>query len=70
MPDTSGDLVTTTGEVIGHHNGIHNFTVGQRKGLGMATGSPLYVIGINGADRKVVVGSNEELTSKILKPTV
>jgi tRNA-specific 2-thiouridylase len=67
MPDTSGDLVTTTGAVIGHHNGIHNFTVGQRKGLGMATGSPLYVIGINGADRKVVVGSNEELTSKILK---
>ncbi|MGA7706818.1 MAG: tRNA 2-thiouridine(34) synthase MnmA, partial [Acidobacteriaceae bacterium] len=57
MPDTSGDLVTTTGEVVGHHEGIHNFTVGQRKGLGVATGSPLYVIGINGADRKVVVGS-------------
>ncbi|HTU51561.1 MAG TPA: tRNA 2-thiouridine(34) synthase MnmA [Acidobacteriaceae bacterium] len=67
MPDTSGDLVTTTGEVVGHHEGIHNFTVGQRKGLGVATGSPLYVIGINGADRKVVVGSNEELTSKTLR---
>ncbi len=67
MPDTSGDLVTTTGEVVGHHEGIHNFTVGQRKGLGMATGSPLYVIGINGADRKVVVGSNRELTSKTLR---
>jgi tRNA-specific 2-thiouridylase len=67
MPDTSGDLVTTTGEVVGHHEGIHNFTVGQRKGLGVATGSPLYVIGINGADRKVVVGSNDELTSKTLR---
>ncbi|MFZ0517700.1 MAG: tRNA 2-thiouridine(34) synthase MnmA [Acidobacteriaceae bacterium] len=67
MPDTSGDLVTTTGEVVGHHEGIHNFTVGQRKGLGVATGSPLYVIGINGADRKVVVGSNEELASRTLR---
>ena len=67
MPDTSGDLVTTSGEVVGHHDGIHNFTVGQRKRLGIATGSPLYVIGINGADRKVVVGSSDELTSKILR---
>lgn len=67
MPDTSGDLVTTTGEVVGHHEGIHNFTVGQRKGLGVASGSPLYVIGINGADRKVVVGSSEQLTSKTLR---
>ena len=67
MPDTSGDLVTTAGEVVGHHEGIHNFTVGQRKGLGMATGSALYVIGINGADRKIVVGSSEDLTSKTLR---
>lgn len=67
MPDTSGELVTTTGEVVGHHDGIHNFTVGQRKGLGVATGSPLYVIGINGADRKVVVGGSADLTSKTLR---
>jgi tRNA-specific 2-thiouridylase len=67
MPDTSGELVTTTGEVVGHHEGIHNFTVGQRKGLGVATGSPLYVIGINGADRKVVVGGSADLTSEILR---
>jgi len=59
--------VTTSGEVVGQHQGIHNFTVGQRKGLGVATGSPLYVIGINGADRKVVVGSSEELVSKSLR---
>jgi len=42
--------------VIGEHHGIHNFTVGQRKGLGVATGNPLYVLQINGAERKVVVG--------------
>ena len=40
MPDTSGELVTTTGEVIGHHEGIHNFTVGQRKGLGVSQHQP------------------------------
>ena len=38
--------MTTSGEVVGKHNGIHNFTVGQRKGLGVATGSPLYVLEI------------------------
>src|SRR5690242_20307601 len=67
LPDTSGDLVTTTGEVIGEHQGIHNFTVGQRKGLGIATGNPLYVLQINGAERKVVVGGGDELMSKTLR---
>src|SRR6267143_420925 len=63
LPDTAGELVTANGEVIGEHSGIHNFTVGQRKGLGVATGSPLYVIQINGADKQVVVGSAENLYS-------
>jgi tRNA-specific 2-thiouridylase len=67
LPDTSGELVTTSGEVIGTHEGIHNFTVGQRKGLGVATGSPLYVIQIKGDARQVVVGSGEELYSKTLR---
>jgi tRNA-specific 2-thiouridylase len=66
LPDTSGTLVTTNGEVIGTHTGIHNFTVGQRKGLGVATGSPLYVLEINGNKRQVVVGGGEELYSKSL----
>src|SRR5215467_8472894 len=66
LPDNSGDLVTTDGEVIGHHQGIHNFTVGQRKGLGVATGSPLYVIQIKGDSRQVVVGDDENLYSKTL----
>src|SRR5437870_7486840 len=65
--DTSGELVTTDGAVIGHHQGIHNFTVGQRKGLGVATGSPLYVININGAEGKVTVGASEDLYSETLR---
>jgi tRNA-specific 2-thiouridylase len=59
--------VTTDGEVIGEHNGIHNFTVGQRKGLGIATGSPLYVIQIKGDQRQVVVGNQEDLYSRTLR---
>src|SRR5215467_583694 len=66
LPDTAGELVTTSGEVIGEHAGIHNFTVGQRKGLGVATGSPLYVININGAKGQVTVGGNENLLSRKL----
>ena len=67
IPDTAGDLVTTTGEVVGAHNGIHNFTVGQRKGLGVSTGTPLYVLEIRGDKRQVVVGRGEELFSRRLR---
>jgi len=67
LPDTSGELVTANGEVMGEHAGIHHFTVGQRKGLGLATGSALYVIQINGADKQVVVGGEEQLYSKTLR---
>src|SRR5205807_1387810 len=63
LPDTAGELVTTDGRVIGEHSGIHNFTVGQRKGLGVATGSPLYVLQIKGDKRQVVVGQQENLYS-------
>ncbi len=67
LPDTSGELVTADGQVIGEHHGIHNFTVGQRKGLGVATGSPLYVIQIKGDSGQVVVGDSEELYSRTLR---
>ena len=66
LPDTSGELVATDGRVVGHHEGVHNFTVGQRKGLGVATGSPLYVININGAEGRVTVGGNDDLLSRTL----
>src|SRR6266542_1917204 len=66
LPDTAGELVTTDGRVIGEHSGIHNFTVGQRKGLGVATGSPLYVLQIKGEARQVIVGEQENLYSRTL----
>jgi tRNA-specific 2-thiouridylase len=66
LPDTAGELVTTSGRVVGEHSGIHNFTVGQRKGLGVSTGSPLYVIQIKGDAHQVVVGSQEDLYSRTL----
>src|SRR5579862_680461 len=67
LPDTAGELVTTDGTVIGEHDGIHKFTVGQRKGLGVATGSPLYVIQIKGDAKQVVVGNSDELYTKLLR---
>lgn len=67
LPDTSGELVSASGEVVGEHKGIHNFTVGQRKGLGVATGSPLYVIQINGERGQVVVGGEEALYSQTMQ---
>ncbi|HYK36323.1 tRNA 2-thiouridine(34) synthase MnmA [Alloacidobacterium sp.] len=67
MPDSSGELVTTSGEVVGHHHGIHNFTVGQRKGLGLSSPTPLYVIQIDNATNKVMVGDESETTIRTLR---
>ena len=61
-----GDIVDLDGRVLGHHDGIIHFTVGQRRGLGVATGSPLYVVRLDAASRRVVVGPREALrTSRI-----
>jgi tRNA-specific 2-thiouridylase len=59
--DTSGDLVTTGGEVVGQHPGIENLTIGQRKGLGVAFGEPRYVVRVEPDTRRVVIGQREEL---------
>ena len=67
MPDLSGELVTEEGEVLGRHSGIHHFTIGQRKGLGVATGTPAYVVEIRGESREVVVGGAEALLSRTLR---
>ena len=64
--EIAGDLVTTDGKVVGEHAGVHNFTVGQRKGLGLATGSPLYVIQIKNDTRQVVIGQDDQLYSRTL----
>ena len=56
-----GSIVDLDGKVLGTHNGIIHFTVGQRRGLGLATGSPLYVIRLDAERRRVVVGPREAL---------
>jgi tRNA-specific 2-thiouridylase len=56
-----GDIVTESGEVLGRHNGIHNFTIGQRKGLGFAAGKPLYVLAIEPEKNRVIVGDDDTL---------
>ena len=59
--DTSGAIVTSDGTVVGHHAGLEAFTVGQRKGLGIALGQPQYVLRLEPDTRRVVIGSNDEL---------
>ncbi len=56
-----GDIVTTSGKVIGRHKGIHHYTIGQRRGLGIAWEHPLYVIAIDAVNNRVIVGSKDEL---------
>jgi tRNA-specific 2-thiouridylase len=59
--DTSGEIVTTDGKVLGRHEGLERFTVGQRKGLGVALGEPRYVVRLERDTRRVVIGRREEL---------
>lgn len=61
LDDMSGRIVTTDGKVIGDHAGYHSYTVGQRRGLGVATGEPLYVIATEPASKTVVVGRGDQL---------
>jgi len=58
---SEGEIVTETGEVIGRHNGVQEFTIGQRKGLGFAVGKPLYVLSIDQKQNRVVVGDDDAL---------
>jgi tRNA-specific 2-thiouridylase len=59
--DTSGEIVTTDGTVVGRHDGLEHFTVGQRKGLGIAFGERRFVVRLEPETRRVVVGTREEL---------
>jgi tRNA-specific 2-thiouridylase len=56
-----GAIVDQAGSVLGHHQGVHRYTVGQRRGLGLGTGEPLYVLGVRADRREVVVGPRAEL---------
>jgi len=61
VPAEDGEIVTTDGEVIGRHAGLHRYTVGQRRGLGVAAGRPLYVVALDRANNRLVVGDDGEL---------
>lgn len=67
--DTAGELVTTDGAVVGEHAGIEGFTVGQRKGLGVALGEPKFVVRIEPDTNRVVLGDREELGRSTLTAT-
>jgi tRNA-uridine 2-sulfurtransferase len=60
-PVGSGEIVTTDGEVIGRHQGLHRYTVGQRRGLGIAVGRSLYVVELDQEKNRLVVGEDGEL---------
>jgi tRNA-specific 2-thiouridylase len=64
VPQSAGELVASSGEVIGRHDGIANFTVGQRKGLGVSSPTPLYVLAIHPDSHRVTVGAEAELASR------
>jgi tRNA-uridine 2-sulfurtransferase len=52
-----GDIVDIDGKVLGKHNGIHHYTIGQRKGIGVAAAEPLYVVKLDPVMNRVVVGN-------------
>ncbi len=60
--DTSGDIVTTDGQVVGQHEGIERFTIGQRKGLGIAFGEPRFVVRIDSETRQIIIGRETDLS--------
>ena len=62
----SGEIVDTAGKILGRHNGVANYTIGQRKGLGIAAENPLYVVKLDIEKRRVIVGSNDETFSESL----
>jgi tRNA-specific 2-thiouridylase len=57
----AGEFVTTEGKVVGKHSGLYNYTVGQRKGLGIALGEPAYVVALQPGTNRVVLGRREDL---------
>src|SRR6202047_2721748 len=61
LSNRGGEIVDEEGTVIGRHQGVHQFTIGQRKGLGFAAGKPYYVLAIDRENNRVVVGDDESL---------
>lgn len=64
-----GEIVDSSGAILGRHRGVHRYTIGQRKGLGVTRPEPLYVLKLEPAERRVVVGSRDELGQRELNAT-
>ncbi len=64
-----GEIVTTDGRVLGEHHGIHRYTIGQRRGLGISASEPLYVVQIDSTKNRVVVGSDDDLLKREMMVT-
>ncbi len=62
-----GDIVHLDGRVLGRHEGIIHYTIGQRRGIGVATGEPLYVVHLDAAQKRVLVGPKEALATRTLE---
>jgi tRNA-specific 2-thiouridylase len=67
VQDREGDILTEEGVVLGRHSGVHNFTIGQRKGLGFTTGKPIYVLAIDPEKNCVIVGEDDALRATTLE---
>lgn len=67
MEFSPGNIVDTQGLVLGKHKGIENYTIGQRRGIGVALGSARYVVDINTKENKVIIGTKEDLEIKTVK---
>jgi tRNA-specific 2-thiouridylase len=65
--ETAGEFVDTAGNVLGQHTGYERFTIGQRKGLGITFGAPRYVVQIDAATRRVVLGQKNDLARTSLE---
>lgn len=61
---SKGEFVDTQGNVIGYHEGITKYTIGQRRGLGISTGKPLFVLDIDAKNNRVILGDNQDLLCK------
>jgi len=63
--DTTGPIVTMDGTLLGEHRGVWNYTIGQRRGLGLPDATPWYVVGIDAANNRIIVGKNTDLLQRV-----
>ncbi len=69
IKNSKGDIVNSKGDFFGYHRGIHNYTIGQRRGVNVAAGVPVYVTKIDKSNNKIIIGEDYELLSSKLKVT-